>query len=779
MMANKTLLSIAIAGALASTASSYGFAQEAESKANVSNEAEQGAFVLEKIQVTAQRRTENLQETPIAITAFSQNALNDIGATNLQDLVEAVPTIHTSRTNNGAVQITLRGITSTNNTELGDPAVSFNIDGIYMARPQAASALMFDMEGIEVLRGPQGTLFGRNSPAGAINIKSARPGQDLEGSIALAAANYDRRLVQGYINVPVNDDFALRFAGMHDSRNSFNEVGETPDGVTIGSDEIYDTVDDTAGRVSALWTPNENLTWLVTYDYLDSAGLPQASQAIGDEPRILDLNRPSTFQMDTSSLRSKLDWDFSSTIGLSYLSSYNTLDTNRISSGDLGGGDQYANRENTSFTHELQIKSIEEGAKFDWIAGIFYYEEENNTDFQVKSSPNAGIRFLQPNRTSESFAVFGQGTYHIDDQWSMTLGFRQSEDKKEDVGGENQDCGLPPFINDPTRDFQNEDVGQPQADDLCALAEGNSPNTRSNEWSAPTWRVQADYKQADNMFFYGSIATGYKAGGFGDAGSPDYDEENLTNYEVGMKSDLLDGSLRLNLAAYYSDYEDFQVTAIEGSGNNDGVAAAATRNAGEASITGFEVEYTWLATADTRVSGYFAYTDAEFEDFSTHVDTAFSDPDVPLVRGGGPAWAYDATGNQLPFVSKYSAQVVVEHNFEFNDASTLRPRLAFSWRDDYFLRSANLEPGAAIHPDVSDEIRNSTLDLQDGYTMVDASLRYTSADETWSVELFGRNLTDELVAISGDSSGAGGNNTLEYTFKPPRTYGIRFDYHWN
>lgn len=775
MVSNKTLLSLAIAGALAS---SYCFAQEAESQTNGANNQEQGAFALEKIEVTAQRRTQNLQETPIAITAFSQNMLNDIGATNLQDLVSAVPTIHTSRTNNGAVQITLRGITSTNNTALGDPAVSFNVDGIYMARPQAASALMFDMEGIEVLRGPQGTLFGRNSPAGAINIKSARPSQEQEGSVALAVGNYDRKLFQGHVNVPVNEDFALRFAGMRDVRSSFNRVGTTPEGVTIDKDEIYDTVDDTAARVSALWTPTNDLTWLVTYDHLDSGGLPQGSQFIGGNPRVLDLNRPSSFQMDTSSLRSKLDWDFSSTVGLSYLSSYNTLDTRRFSSGDLGGGDQFANRENTSLTHELQLKSIEDRSNFEWIAGIFYFEEENSTDFQVKTSPNAGIRFLQPNRQSESYAVFGQGTYHLDDQWSMTLGFRQSEDKKEDIGGENQDCGLPPFINDPTRDFQNEDVGQPQADDLCALADGKSPNTRSNEWSAPTWRAQVDYKHTDDMFFYGSIATGYKAGGFGDAGSPDYDEENLTNYEVGLKSDLLDGILRLNVAAYYSDYQDFQVTAIEGSGNNDGVAAAATRNAGEASISGLEVEYTWLPTENTRVSGFFAYTDAEFEDFSTHVDTAFSDPDVPLVRGGGPAWAIDATGNELPFVSKYSAQVVVEHHFEFSDASTLRPRVALSWRDDYFLRSANLEPGAAIHPDVSDDIRFSSLDVQDSYTMLDASLRYTSSDETWSVELFGRNLTDELVAISGDSSGAGGNNTLEYTYAQPRTYGVRFDYHW-
>jgi len=169
------------------------------------------------------------------------------------------------------------------------------------------------------------------------------------------------------------------------------------------------------------------------------------------------------------------------------------------------------------------------------------------------------------------------------------------------------------------------------------------------------------------LFLYASIATGYKAGGFGDAGTPDYDEENLINYELGIKSDLADGKLRLNGALFMSDCENLQVTAIEGTG--DGVTATAvTRNAGEATIQGLVLEFTYLPTTHSRLSGFVAYTDATLEDFSTNAETAFTDPNAPPPPfPGAPIDPYvvDATDNQLAYTSKYSAQLTYEHTIEF------------------------------------------------------------------------------------------------------------------
>lgn len=732
MNPTRRLLSLAVAGVLST---GYGVSINAAE--------------LEEVVVTAQKRETSLQTTPIAITAFGQSALDDIGAANIQDLIESVPTLHTSRNNNGAVQITLRGITSTNNTELGDPAVSFNVDGIYMARPQAASALMFDVESVEVLRGPQGTLFGRNSPAGAINLITKKPGQEMEGSVGVLVGNYDRYQVQGAVTIPVSDTFSLRFSGMTEQRDSFNTAGEGS-GEPVADDEMLDTRDDLAGRVSALWTPTDDLSWLLTFDYLNSEGLPQlAVEGTPDQIdiRTRDVNGPSTFELDTTSLRSKIDWNFSDNVGMSYLASFNSLDTERLT---RAGGNQYANRENSSSTHEIQLKSINPDSQLEWILGAFFFEEENDTDFQVATFPTGGIRFRQPDRTSEAQAIFGQATYHVSDQLGLTLGVRQSEDEKEDVGGENQDCGAPfPFGGNPANWFFPEDLGTSEAERVCALPDGADPNTRKNDWSATTWRLQVDY-EADGTFYYGSIATGYKAGGFGDAGTPDYDEENLINYELGMKTDLLDGRLRLNSALFFSDYEDLQVSAVEGTGGE--TAALATRNAGEAELTGLEVEFIWLPTENSRVQGFFAYLDAEFTSFPGAVDSAFGERGV----------FFDAAGNTLPYTSELSALVAYDVDIAMDNGGTLRPRLSVAWRDDYWLRAIN----------------RPVDDLQESHTIVDASLRYTSADESWSVELFGKNLTDEEVAISGDSVGAGFNNRIEYTYKPPRTWGVRLDYNF-
>ena len=711
------------------------------------------AAVLEEIVVTAQKRETSLQSTPIAVTAFGQDALDDIGAINIQDLIEAVPSLHTSRDSNGAVQITLRGITSTNNTELGDPAVSFNVDGIYMARPQAASALMFDVERVEVLRGPQGTLFGRNSPAGAINLVTKKPGQEMEGSVGVLVGDYGRYLLQGAVTTPISDTFSLRFSGMTEKRDSFNTPGSgTP--VSVADDEMPDTRDDLAGRVSALWKPSNELSWLLTFDYLNSGSLPALAIESATGPKVSDIRTrdvegPSTFDMDTTSLRSKIDWNFSDSVGLSYLTSFNSLETERFT---RVGGNQYAYRDNESTTHEIQLKSIDPSAKLEWIVGAFYFKEKNITDFQVTTFPTGGIRFDQPDRTSEAQAVFGQATYHMTDQLGLTLGIRQSEDEKEDVGGENQDCGAPfPFGGNPANWFFPEDLGTGEAERVCALPDGADPNTRKNDWSATTWRVQVDY-DAGGAFYYGSISTGYKAGGFGDATSADYDEENLINYELGIKADLMDGRLRLNSALFFSDYEDLQVSSVEGSGDPNGAAAAVTRNAGEAEITGLEVEFIWLPTDNSRIQGFVAYMDAELTSFPGAVDSAF----------GGAADAFDASGNTLPYTSDLSASVAYDVDIEVGDGAILRPRLSVSWRDDYWMRAVN----------------RPVVDLQDSHTIVDASLRYTSADERWSAEVFGKNLTDEEVAISADSVGPGGNNLLEYTYKPPRIWGVRFDYNF-
>ncbi len=692
--------------------------------------ASQERSAIEEIVVTAQKREQSLQDTPIAVTAFSQDALNDIDAIDVESLIESVPTISVTRTDGNAVQITLRGITSTNNTELGDPAVSFNVDGIYMARPQAASALMFDVERVEVLRGPQGTLYGRNSPAGAINLVTRKPGSEFDGSVGVVAGDYSRRGLKGTLNLPVSETFALRFAALSEQRDSYNTAGPNSR-VSIAADETPDTDDELAGRISALWTPSDDFSWLLTYDSLNSESLQPLAVRGLDAPdiRSADLNIPSSLDMDTTSFRSRIDWNFSETVGLSYLASVNSLDIDFEFSGLLGGANRTRNSENESTSHELQLKTLDANAAFEWILGAFWFEENTDNDFIIDINPFFGLRFRQPDRSSEAAALFGQGTYHFNDTTSLTFGFRQSDDTKEDIGGSNQICpgGVDPITN-------------------CFPT---TNNTRDNSWDEPTWRVQLDWNGTENTFFYGSVATGYKAGGFGDQGTPDYDQETLLNYELGMKSDLADGTLRINTALYYSDYEDLQVTAVEGTGG--ATAAAVTRNAASATIKGLETEFTWLPNGNSRFQGFVSYMDAQFGDFPGGVDTVFAEG---VIQNFG--------GNTLPFSPEWSLLLAYDIDFSLPNGGTIRPRVSLASKDEYFLRAVN-RPGD---------------DLQDSHSIIDASIRYTSPNGNWSVEAFGKNLGDEGVKVNGAGGGGGGEGVLDYTYRPPRTWGVRLDYGW-
>jgi iron complex outermembrane receptor protein len=688
-------------------------------------QSEKSGFVLEEITVTAQRKEEGLQDTPIAVTAFSSEGLKDVGAVNVKDLTDFVPTLDVTRTSQNAMQVTLRGVTSTNNTELGDPAVSFNVDGIYTARPQAASALMFDTERVEVLRGPQGTLFGRNSPAGAINLITKKPHTDeVEGSIGVVVGDYNRVGVQGVLNLPVSDTFALRASFMDEQRDGFLEAGEgslEP----IADDETAETVDDTAFRIGANWMISDTVNWQLTYDYMDSASLPTISVlGTAEDARVADLRTASSTDMEMTALRSRLDWDLSDSVLLTYLASVNTLDRDQVASGVVGQNTTITYSENDSSTHEFQLTSID-AEKLDWIVGVFYFEEETYIDFLVDVNPTFGQRFLQPKRTSESRAVFGQATYHFNADLGLTVGARYSEDEKEDIGGGNYTCagGIYPVSN-------------------CVQ---NRDNTRDDEWSAPTFRTQLDWNMNDETMFYTSVASGYKAGGFAAGGTPSYDEETLITYEVGSKNDLLDGRLRLNAALYISDYQDMQISSLE---ELDGGTIRATRNAASATIKGLEVEYTWVITDYSRLQGYVAYLDASFDDFPNAVDAIFDT--TALV---------DASGNKLQNSPEWSFNISYDHDINLSSGATLRPRLAVSWRDDYYLRPIN----------------RPLDDEQDAATTVDASLRYTAANENWSAEIFGKNLTDEEVRVEAGGR-ANGSGVLLYNYRAPATYGVRVDY---
>lgn len=686
----------------------------------------QEGFALEEIVVTATKRESSLQSTPIAVSAFSQQALDDIGAHDVQSLADSIPTLVTSQGSDSAVQISMRGITSTNNTELGDPSVSFNLDGVYQPRPQAATASMHDIERVEVLRGPQGTLFGRNSPAGAINIITAKPGDELEGSIGVTLGDYNQQGLRGTFNLPVSDTFALRAALNMAKHDGFVEAGSGSAVAGISDENLPFAQDDLSLRLSSLWTPTDNFSWLVAVDSFSADGTPPLtfSEAVSDDPWLVDLKGPFSSEVEIMSIRSKIDWSLSDNIGLSYIVGYNELTRVQSNPGPVGGVGTFTDNSNDSLSHEIQLKSQGSGP-LEWIAGYFYLEEETYIDFLVDITPVFGLRFLQPERSANSDAVFGQVTYNFSDSFSMNLGARKSNDEKEDVAGGTFVC--PAGIANLNACFRTAD------------------NTRSSEWSAPTFRIDANWETEKYGLVYISAASGYKSGGFAAGGTPNYDEETVLTYEIGNKAEFLDGKLRLNSAVFFSDYDDLQVsqvTAVAGGGS-----ILSTRNAASAEISGLEVEFTWLPTDNDRFTGYVSLLDASVEEFPNGVDSVFD-----------PGTALDLAGNKLIRSPESSFNLAYEHQFNLSGGGTLRPRVALSWKDDQWLRIVN----------------RPVDDLVESHSILDASLRYDSADETWSVELFGKNLTDEVVRTQGTAlNGAG---ALNYGYRQPKTFGIRYNH---
>lgn len=705
------------------------FAQDASSGEN--------ELVLEEVIVTAQKREQSLQDTPIAVTAFSQDMLVDIGVLDVTDLGDSVPTLHVVQDQNQYIQLTLRGITSTNNTENGDPAVSFNVDGVYQARPSAATALMFDVERVEVLRGPQGTLYGRNSTAGAVNLITRRPGSEFEGTASAVFGDYDRIGAQAAFNIPLGETFALRVAAITEVRDSYNTAGPgTP--VPVADDEMLDTRDDFAARVSAFWTPTENFSWLLTYDHLHSESLAPGFVAGANPPdiRTYDIKGPSSTDMNIASLRSRIDWNLSDQYILSYMASYNPTERDQHTAGLMpsaelpGGSATLINQDTTndSTTHELQLSYSNSDTGTNWMVGAFYFDEENEVDFIVDVLPFLGVRFIQPDTTANANALFGQGTFALTESLNLTLGARYSEDEKANKGGRQFLCPPPNGIN-------------PLSNCFIPLAD----NSATGDWSKTTWRAELDWDYSDNSFVYGSVATGYKSGGFTSANA--YGEESVTTFELGSKSDLLDGRLRLNAALFHTKFDDMQVpwaTSLPGGGITQRVD-----NVGQSTITGFEAEFTWLVSQAGRVQGFLAFQDAEFDDYTNGQDDVFE-----------PGIIQDFSGNKLAYAPELAFTVAYDHTWHLSGGGNIRPRVSFAWKDDYYLRPSN----------------RPVDDLQDSHSIIDASIRYTSPDGDWSVEAFGQNLGDEEVKLHGFNTA--GNGVLVYRYAPPRTWGVRGTYNW-
>ena len=703
-----------------------------------------GIRTIEKVVVTAERRRQNLQRVPAAISAIAGDTFDSKGIADLQDLSAHLPNLRFgSALNGGEYQIVIRGLFNPNTTSGGDSPITYSVDGVYYSRSNIVGPEYFDVERMEVLRGPQGTLQGRNSVGGAINVITNRPADELSGHMDVLVGDYNARKFRSWFNVPLFSDGerkilfrATTVTAKHDPYQK--NLSASP----VATKDTADAENYRLLRAALLFNFSEDLDLLVTGSTSTNTG-PYATKVIGDfsaqpnfagtpmpsDPRLVYKNSPETMEQTIDTLSAVLNWDFGAT-KLTAIAGYMKADIDQP--GDTDGSDltlavvDYRRSGFRQWSKELRLASDDESNPMQWIAGLFYFQEHVERGFYYYEP---GI-FTYRNGgevMTRAFATFGQvdfdlGKTLIDIPVIVTAGLRWNYDKKS--GNDFQIYTTP----GPVQTIQTAD--------------------RRNSWPEWTGKFGLQYLASDNLMFYGSISRGYVSGGYllgtyAGPGRGSYEPETAWAYEAGMKSQFFGSRLQFNAALFRSDIRDLQVFILRG-------PVSTLENAAKAHITGVEAELVALPYRGMQLNLAASLTDAVFDDFISD-DNRTGQPNV------------DMSGNKLMQTPDFTFKLGAEYDFDFA-GGTLTPRADFFLSGEVWFMQAN-------SPD---------YDRQGAYTKIDLNLTWRDARNRYTIEAFVKNLQDkDVISNLGVASRTMGGApapipVLSYvSYYPPRTVGVR------
>lgn len=704
---------------------------------------------LDEITVTAERREGTLQSTPIAISAVTGESLERSSIYDTESLSYSVPGLNVQRDVVGKAVI--RGVGTENFTVGGDPGVAVYNDGAYMARTSTAIFDFFDVERIEVLRGPQGTLYGRNAVGGVINVLSNAPTEEFEARGNFTYGNYDAIRLEGAVSGPLTEGVRARIAGLYSKRDGFTQ-NIFPGLESRGLDEL-DTKDlwalrgrldiDLASNVTleligdiyrddsnppAFWYTDATLPW-----QSPTSVYPRDLRTVSHgyettTPGVTDLTVGQANRQDQTGGTARLTWEGDG-FTVTSTSSYRDIKFDWINDGD-GLSDflvvYFQKDRSNQFTQDLQIASNGDGP-FEWIVGGFYLTEDSDGIYSIPLGPafgNATIVYDGTNKT-DAFGVFAEGKYAFGD-FTLTAGLRYSDEQK-----------------DATLDF--------------AFASAAAPGPLANsvlvsydqqaDFNALTPRFVLDYQATDDTMLYASVTRGFKSGGFSLLDNPlnSFSEEFIWSYEIGTKSRLFDNRLELNTSAFYYDYTDQQLSQVTS-------LATQTTNAGSSTVWGIEAEFKALLTDNFQLDGNIAYLDTKFDEFCTNDTRDLSRPIDNVVCPGTPNLA----GNELPRAPNIQINLAAMYTHDFG--SSLEGFARFEWQhtgDQFF------------------SVFNRPTIAQDSFDVFNASVGISSDDGRWSVRGWARNLFDEEYFSNLFESGVSTTAAVPQGFvAPPRTYGV-------
>ncbi len=833
--------------------------------------------ILEEIIVTGTKRNTSQQDTPIAISTITANDIGKTFGNDIRAIGDLSPNVNlTLQTGFNALAGGIRGTGSISILTTQDPSVGILIDEFALSHVQTQFVELFDLEQVEIYRGPQGTLFGKNSTGGVISITSKRPDLEEYGAdVRLVGGGYTGGAQTGKaqvgIDIPlIEGKLGLRFAGSLTKEEGFytNDkdtavfpnapilaaFGLDPanpnlppelDTRTRGDGSRLGGKDVAAAKTKLLWQPNDRyeayFLWELVRDRSDSP--PGVNETPGGEGFLFDalgfpgiqtaghsdpfstgqtqqgagINMRDGHQVDIDGfyLNQRLDFDkFSIKSITGYREQEETLPSTYTGEAFLSLFDATRNLEREQFQQEFRIVSNLDGP-LNFVAGGIY----NSDDLDFRSYATVGLSSIIPSfnadtgsfldargftnldlrgitgdpnngqvkQDRESLAFYLDGTYDITDQFSLTLGIRHTKDEKEfykptgpgapctqfteALDAVLADAALPfdPATNC-VADLRSNAVSRagitgdqidPRRSALPASQYGFIADDKE-EWSETTWRVVLDYKTNEDTLMYLSVATGFLAGGYSETCSQlvtclSFDPETNTNYEIGIKTDLLDSRLRLNAAFFYTEFEDLQRNQVFAftQQNGDPGQETITLNAGESHAMGLELEATWIINENFSLKTSFGWLDAEYDKFEFDTDPTDAIP------------ALDLTSLSVPFAAEYQFGLEGNYDVSLSNGGNIQVTAGLHYQDE--AETSPFDPNAAA----AGVARHPTNTQMEDRTLVNANITYFSPDERYHLTLFGKNLTNEEYRVSANSVGALWNFTQ---YGAPRQWGLELGF---
>lgn len=709
----------------------------------------EGGVVVEEIVVTAEKRETRLLQTPVAVTVVSEEALASANGTGLEPLTSRAPNVFIEA-NVAASTITIRGVGTNSTGAGGEAAVALHVDGIYQSRQHPLlTATLYDLARTEVLRGPQGTLYGRNSTGGAVNLISAQPAAGFDAAAELEVGSFERLRLTGMLNIPIGDRMAVRLTAVSDERSGYQK-NLAPSQADINDQDVA------GARLQVRVELSDNVDLIGRVEYAETGGVGAMPKVIGafrgvplpppfglvpyaaygaspnpSDPYKVAFNDPMS--SDGALWRSSVEYNLR---GIDLGGDRTGVFTVLVGYSDLGQ-DQRSDADQSDATilpfavqEDYRGGSVEarlsvDGPDWRGLFGVYYLREQTqmDVDTQFFAVPGLPLPFavstLQADVDTDSYAVFVQMERELSPDVTVIGGIRYSEDSKEERS-----------------------VNQTLILDPMTLAMVGAPvlATNQNDWDAVTGKVGLNWKISDDAFAYASISRGFKSGGYS-FGQVPFDPEFVWAYEAGLKGRLFDGRMQAAFSTFYYDYTDLQVTFLS---TVSGVPTQVTQNAAASKIYGAELEFSARPFANLDIDGAISWLNARFD------STTLADP-----SGLGAA---DLSGQPLPRSPDFSARLGGAYRVELGSAGTVTARADVFWSDSYRLRPWGVQP----------------YDIQKSYTRSDASLSWSPPGDAFTLQMYVSNIEDVPVRSFVNYSGVTGNFIGSYS--APRTVGVRLKY---